>query len=122
MNPNAEQGIHELLLGMGQEMKLVTSSLGTISQQLLDQTRAAGGPSLGFCGNHVAEWMDAGADPNTPMVPAQVVMVLPGVGPVPLCLQHFRAFKEAMGGSQLLLAQPGMPQPPGGNGLIVPGR
>lgn len=127
MNETAAQANHELLLGLSRSAKTATDALQylskqltTISQQLLDLNRATS-PALGLCGSHVAEWIDAGADPNAAIPSAQTTIVLQGIGVVPVCLQHFRALKAAVSGPQLLVAQPGTPQPPS-DGLIVPGR
>lgn len=127
MSETITQANHEMLLGLSRNTNTMTNALEhisgqlqTISQQLLDQTRAAG-PTLGLCSPHVAEWIEAGGDPGTTLPGAQTVMMLQGIGALPVCIAHFRAFKAAASGPQLLLPQQGMQQPPGG-GLVVPGR
>jgi hypothetical protein len=119
MSETTTQAIHELLIGVNKGMTTMLQALGIISDQLADQTRAAGGPALGLCGSHVAEWITAGADAGAEIPAAQTVFVVPGVGVVPVCLQHFQQFMASMSGPQLLVAQPGMPEP---SRLVVPGR
>lgn len=120
MSETTAQANHELLLGVNRDMKDVLHALETISQQVRALTLAAS-PALGLCSPHVAEWIDAGGDPSATLPAAQTVMMLQGVGAIPVCIGHFRALKAAMSGPQLLVAQPGVPQQSDG-GLIVPGR
>lgn len=80
MSETTTQANHELLLGIGRDMNKVTHALQTICAQLLDLHRATS-PALGLCGSHVAEWIDAGADPSAVIPAAQTVMVVQGSGP-----------------------------------------
>jgi hypothetical protein len=115
------EALHELLIGVNKGMTTMLQALEIISEQLAAQIRATGGPALGLCGSHVAEWHTAGRDDLGDVVipPAQTVFMVPGVGAVPVCLQHFQQFMASMSGPQLLVAQPGMPEP---SRLVVPGR
>ncbi len=120
MTETRTEAIHELLIGVNKGMGTMLQALEIISEQLADQTRAAGGPVLGLCGSHVGEWYLAGGDPGVVIPPAQTVFMVPGLGAVPVCLDHFQQLMRSMSGPQLLVAQPGMPAP--GGGLIVAGR
>jgi hypothetical protein len=120
MSETTAQANHELLLGLSQDMKIITHALGTMSQQLLDLTMTIG-PALGMCGSCAAAWIAAGEDPETIIAAAMTVVVDPRAGVVPVCMWHFREACKPQESSRLLLAQPGVPQTPG-TGSIVPGR
>jgi hypothetical protein len=126
MSETTTQAMHELLLGLNQDgkditsvLRVMTSQLHNIFQLLADQAGAVGSPALGLCGSHVAEWIAAGGESGAVIPPAQTVFMVQGAGAVPVCLDHFRAMLASVSGSQLLVAQP--PMPPSG-GLIVPSR
>jgi hypothetical protein len=117
MSETTTQANHELLLGLGKDMKIITHAMETLSQQLQTLT-ATVGPALGMCEPCVSAWIDRGEDPEIGIPSAQTVIVVPGVGVVPVCLWHYRDDYRSQKHSQLLVAQPGMPQ----SSLIVPGR
>jgi multisubunit Na+/H+ antiporter MnhC subunit len=120
MSETRAQATHELLLGLNRDTTNVLHGMEILSQQVLALTQTVG-PARGMCGSGVAEWIAAGEDPGVPLPAAMTVAVVPGVGTVPVCLEHFREFCTSQKGPQLLLAQPGMP-PTDHRGRVVPGR
>ena len=103
MNETTTQATHELLLGVNKQLTQLGEQLLLIAGLLRDMRVSEGAPRLGLCAECVADWMQAGSDPEAIITPALAWIATPAGYPAPVCIVHFETFLKVLKTSKLLL-------------------